>query len=163
MKIATRSGSPAASKWIPPQARSFGGLSPRLRFTTTTLMIRMSYPDLVEDGGKYFLTETQKDIARVHEIDTALLEGLWNQSESKSVAKDGLILELPRAERRCRTPPICHSYLFSTADLAELTMARRICEPDSRWIFGQDSDRWRQAKSSLTIALRMERVSRSKQ
>ena len=28
--------------------------------------IRMSYPDLVEDRGKYFLTETQKDVARVH-------------------------------------------------------------------------------------------------
>jgi hypothetical protein len=41
--------------------------------------IRMSYPDLVEEGGKYFLTETQKDIARVHEIEPALLEGLWGQ------------------------------------------------------------------------------------
>jgi len=40
-------------------------------------MIRMSYPDFVEDGGKYFLTETQKDVARVHEIDPKLLEGLW--------------------------------------------------------------------------------------
>ncbi|MFN0103903.1 MAG: LamG-like jellyroll fold domain-containing protein [Bryobacteraceae bacterium] len=41
-------------------------------------IIRMSYPDLVEDGGKYYLTETQKDVARVHEIDPKLLEGLWN-------------------------------------------------------------------------------------
>jgi len=41
-------------------------------------IIRMSYPDLVEDGGKYYLTETQKDVARVHEIDTNLIEGLWN-------------------------------------------------------------------------------------
>ena len=39
----------------------------------------MSYPDLVEDGGKYFLTETQKDVARVHEIDGGLLNGMWNQ------------------------------------------------------------------------------------
>jgi Concanavalin A-like lectin/glucanases superfamily/BNR/Asp-box repeat len=41
-------------------------------------MIRMSYPDLIEDGG-YFLTETQKNIARVHEIDANLIEGLWSQ------------------------------------------------------------------------------------
>lgn len=41
-------------------------------------IVRMSYPDLIEDGGKYYLTETQKDIARVHEIDPQLLEGLWN-------------------------------------------------------------------------------------
>jgi hypothetical protein len=44
-------------------------------------IIRMSYPDLVEDGGKYYLTETQKDVARVHEIDPALLAGLWGSAE----------------------------------------------------------------------------------
>ena len=42
--------------------------------------IRMSYPDLVEEDGKTFLTETQKDIARVHEIAPTLLEGLWGQT-----------------------------------------------------------------------------------
>jgi len=45
--------------------------------------IRMSYPDLVEEDGRYFLTETQKDIARVHEIDPTLLEGLWGQVETR--------------------------------------------------------------------------------
>jgi hypothetical protein len=43
-------------------------------------IIRMSYPDLVEDGGKYYLTETQKDVARVHEIDPNLLAGLWGEA-----------------------------------------------------------------------------------
>ena len=37
----------------------------------------MSYPDLVEDGGKYFFTETEKRIARVHEVPAAFLEKLW--------------------------------------------------------------------------------------
>ncbi len=55
--------------------------------------IRMSYPDLVEDGGKYYLTETQKDVARVHEIDKALLEGMWNQFDAKGAPKNGLVLE----------------------------------------------------------------------
>ena len=49
-------------------------------------IIRMSYPDLIEEGGKYYLTETQKDIARVHEIDAGLLEGLWNPVAVPSVA-----------------------------------------------------------------------------
>jgi hypothetical protein len=55
--------------------------------------IRMSYPDLVEDGGKYFVTETQKDIARVHEIDPALLQGMWAQFDAapKNVADKPLI------------------------------------------------------------------------
>jgi hypothetical protein len=56
--------------------------------------IRMSYPDLVEEGGKYYLTETQKDIARTHEIDSALLEGMWNQFQAKGVSTKGVALEL---------------------------------------------------------------------
>ncbi|MCX6597101.1 MAG: exo-alpha-sialidase [Acidobacteria bacterium] len=43
-------------------------------------IIRMSYPDLVEDGGNYYLTETQKDVARVHKIDPVLLDGLWGSA-----------------------------------------------------------------------------------
>lgn len=58
--------------------------------------IRMSYPDLVEDGG-FYVTETQKEIARVHEVDPGLLAGLWSQFEDTTVATDGLVLELPAA------------------------------------------------------------------
>lgn len=54
---------------------------------------RISYPDLVEDDGRYFVTETQKTVARVHEIDRSLLEGMWNQFTSAEVARDGLALE----------------------------------------------------------------------
>jgi hypothetical protein len=39
--------------------------------------VRMSYPDMVEEDGRYYLTETQKDIARVHEIPAAVLEEMW--------------------------------------------------------------------------------------
>jgi hypothetical protein len=62
-------------------------------------IIRMSYPDLVEDGGKYFLTETQKNVARVHEIDGTLLEGLWRQLDAKGAAARNLLLDLPGADR----------------------------------------------------------------
>ena len=56
-------------------------------------MIRMSYPDLMEEDGNYFITETQKDIARVHQIDNAFLERLWGQLESPKPAIDGLTLD----------------------------------------------------------------------
>ena len=64
--------------------------------------IRMSYPDLIEDGGKYFLTETQKDVARVHEIDPALLDGMWEQfgDNRKLVATRGLLLNLPASGQK---------------------------------------------------------------
>jgi hypothetical protein len=56
--------------------------------------IRMSYPDLVEDGGKFFVTETQKDIGRVHELNAQFLDGLFNQWDNRGVAADGLLLDL---------------------------------------------------------------------
>ena len=55
---------------------------------------RISYPDFIEDGGRTFVTETQKTVARVHEIDPTLLEGLWTQAELKAVTRAGLVLDL---------------------------------------------------------------------
>ncbi|MEY3285207.1 MAG: hypothetical protein RIR86_3220 [Acidobacteriota bacterium] len=60
--------------------------------------VRMSYPDLLEDGGKYFITETQKSIARTHEIPAALLEAMWRQGEARIATKSGRLLELTGGE-----------------------------------------------------------------
>ena len=54
--------------------------------------IRMSYPDLVEQDGRFWLTETQKTVARVHPLDKTLLEGLWSQANVNSVCTNGLLL-----------------------------------------------------------------------
>ncbi len=54
--------------------------------------VRMSYPGLVEDGDRVFLTETQKNVARVHEIPAAFLDALWNRDETRGPETDGLIL-----------------------------------------------------------------------
>lgn len=59
---------------------------------------RISYPDFVEDSGRFFITETQKTVARVHEIDRSLLEGLWNQFTSRQVAREGLALSLTASQ-----------------------------------------------------------------
>jgi hypothetical protein len=50
--------------------------------------VRISYPDLIEDSGRYYISETQKNIARVHLIDTKLLEGLWKQGENDCRSQD---------------------------------------------------------------------------
>lgn len=54
---------------------------------------RISYPDLIEQDGRYWITETNKTMARVHEIDGGLFEGLWNQETLKQVARRNLALE----------------------------------------------------------------------
>lgn len=55
---------------------------------------RISYPDFIEDDGRFFVTETQKTIARVHEIDRTLLEGLWAQQDNRTRTRQGLVLEV---------------------------------------------------------------------
>jgi hypothetical protein len=57
--------------------------------------VRMSYPDLVEQDGRFWITETQKSVARVHAIDRSLVDGLWGQFENREAATDGLLLDLP--------------------------------------------------------------------
>ena len=68
--------------------------------------IRMSYPDLIEDAGRSYITETQKNIARVHEIPPAILAGLFDQWDTRSVARAGLILERPTAQPMPRQVPM---------------------------------------------------------
>jgi len=55
--------------------------------------IRMSYPDLIEREGRFWITETQKTVARVHLIDRALLGGLWSQATATNVCRNGLVFE----------------------------------------------------------------------
>ncbi|MFA6293836.1 MAG: sialidase family protein, partial [Victivallales bacterium] len=43
--------------------------------------VRISYPDLVEEDGKYFISETQKDTARVHEIPSDFVNRIWSGLE----------------------------------------------------------------------------------
>jgi hypothetical protein len=53
-----------------------------------------SYPDFVEEDGCYFVSATQKTVARIHEIDPTLLELLWNQADLNTLIEDGLVFNL---------------------------------------------------------------------
>jgi len=80
-----------------PRGKAIAWSEPEIAIYDDDPWIRMSYPDLVEDGGRYYLTETQKDVARVHEIDPTLLEGLWNQAGARRVPAAALEVERPGA------------------------------------------------------------------
>jgi hypothetical protein len=45
-----------------------------------------SYPYLIEWQGRYFISATNKSEARIFEVDPALLEGFWHQSEVRTIA-----------------------------------------------------------------------------
>jgi len=64
-----------------------------------------SYPDLIEDGGKFYLCSTEKDEARVSEVDPACLADLWRQDELRTVATTGLKLRLTGKAARTNEVP----------------------------------------------------------
>jgi hypothetical protein len=60
--------------------------------------MRMSYPDLVEQDGTVYLAETQKDVARIHEIDADFLTTLKQQFEIAEIAERGLVLSFSESD-----------------------------------------------------------------
>ena len=80
-----------------PQGKCIAWSQPEILIYDDDPFIRMSYPDLVEDGGKFYVTETQKNIGRVHEIPVALVNGLFNQFANKKVATNNLSINLSTA------------------------------------------------------------------
>lgn len=76
-----------------PQGREIAWTQPEVVLYDDDPFVRMSYPDLVEEDGRYYLTETQKNVARVHEIESGLLQGLWGQFTHAGVATEGLLLQ----------------------------------------------------------------------
>ena len=60
----------------------------------------MSYPDFIEQDGRLWVTTTDKENARIFEIDPAMLEGLWNQDKRSDVPTEGLMLDLEKKASR---------------------------------------------------------------
>jgi len=55
---------------------------------------RMSYPDYIEVGDRIFITETQKEVARTHELDSHMLAAMWDHLEINRVATDALVVDV---------------------------------------------------------------------
>ena len=81
-----------------PAGRMIEWSQPEILFYATSAETRMSYPDLVEENGRYFVTETQKTVARVHEVPTSFFEMLWAQPDNRRVARTALVADLSAAE-----------------------------------------------------------------
>jgi hypothetical protein len=73
--------------------------------------VRMSYPDLIEQDGRIWITETDKMNARVHELDPAMLAGMFTQfDDADAPAISGSAARRP-ASGRWRMPiptPMAH-------------------------------------------------------
>ncbi len=54
----------------------------------------MSYPDLIEQDGRYWVTQTNKKQARCNEIPSEFLNTLWAQFQKNSIVSKGLVIEI---------------------------------------------------------------------
>lgn len=75
-----------------PQGRIILWSQPEILLYDPDPTVRMSYPDMIQDKGDYFFTETQKTIARVHRADKSLIEGLWTQFDPPGLTRDAVLL-----------------------------------------------------------------------
>jgi hypothetical protein len=66
---------------------------PEILLYTNDVNERMSYPDLIEQKGKYWVMETNKVKGRVHQVDNSLLKGLWNQETARKTVRKGLVAD----------------------------------------------------------------------
>ncbi len=89
-----------------PQGKMIEWSQPEILLYDDDPYIRMSYPDLVEDGGKFFITETQKTIGHLHEISPALVNGLFNQFTSRKAATNSLALKATAAQLVAHAVPM---------------------------------------------------------
>lgn len=77
---------------------------------------RFSYPDLVEDGDRWFVAGTQKTVARVHELDAALLAGMWAQVDAElDVAAPDDAIAVAEGEALPELPDLARGGGFSIA------------------------------------------------
>jgi len=77
-----------------PDGKEIKWSQPEILLYEDDTYVRMSYPDLIEEDGKLFITETNKNRARVHEINGKFLNKLWNQFTISEVERDNLLLEV---------------------------------------------------------------------
>lgn len=66
---------------------------PEILFFEHSPSVRMSYPDLIEQDGSYWITETNKVHARCHKIPNEFMDMLWSQFEEGEVTQEGLVGE----------------------------------------------------------------------
>jgi hypothetical protein len=93
-----------------PQGRIIRWSQPEIVLYDDDPYVRISYPDLVEAGGEIFLTETQKNNARVHRLDPGMLAGLWAQLDGGGAPAEGAGLDFAAAQNempaRVPLPPL---------------------------------------------------------
>lgn len=97
---------------------------PEILLFSESSSVGFSYPDLVIDQGRYFITETNKTTARVHEIPSAFIDLLFRQWTICKVEEDGLAVQTAgRSFRLANTIPFIRQDVHAGRDAQVTTGA----------------------------------------
>jgi len=105
---------------------------------------RFSYPDLVEAGGRYWIAETQKTVARIHEVDASLFEGMWRQLEQRPALRGvwrgfaGEVVFDPTDSSALESPPL--SVAPGRGFTVEVRLARDALAAERTLVEGRDAE-----------------------
>jgi len=89
-----------------PEGRRLFWSQPEILLYDDDPYIRMSYPDLVEEDGRFWITETQKNVGRVHEVPPDLLAGLFGQFANRTPATAGRLADVGPGEAPAPRLPV---------------------------------------------------------
>lgn len=62
-----------------PQGKSIAWSQPEILLYADDTISSIGYPDLTEEGGYYYISETQKRYARIHKYCSLFFENIWEQ------------------------------------------------------------------------------------
>jgi hypothetical protein len=91
----------------------------------------VSYPDLIETGGRYLISATNKREARLIEVDRNLVQGLWSQDGPSTVTQQGLVLSHQGAHKGVTTLPMPRLPVLSDGGGFTLDLWFRLDEPSA--------------------------------
>jgi hypothetical protein len=77
-----------------PEGRVIVWSQPEILLYDDDPFIRVSYPDLFERDGEFFISETQKAVARIHRIDPDFVKRVWGEFDGAPVDESECLLSL---------------------------------------------------------------------
>ncbi|MBT3275155.1 MAG: exo-alpha-sialidase, partial [Spirochaetales bacterium] len=108
-----------------PQGRGIEWCEPEILLYEDDPMIRMSYPDMIEENSTYYFTETQKDTARIHQVDSRIIDGLFGQFDIPSAPDVRPVISVQKAAGLRKPVPAIDLPAFTTRDAARLDFGGR--------------------------------------
>ena len=80
-----------------PRGKEISWQEPHVFIYDKNRLTRISYPDFWEEDGKYYVSETQKDTARIHEIPKEYIDSLFQPPRGQllAVGRGGQTLDMP--------------------------------------------------------------------